>query len=196
MMTDSEARAVLLEAFAARGIVSPTLAELQGVGAIGRFEGRYGSGFGPGVNNWGAIQCQQRPPCDPAKCIEHIDTHADGSKYGACFRRYPTPAAGAADLIRELYRRPGVPEAMRAGDASAVAHAMRATGYFEAPESNYALGIEKNAESIAASLGEPAVMRRGGGAVVVPSDDGPGLGAVFTMLGLAIALAKARGGRR
>ena len=196
MMTDSEARAVLLQAFAARGI-SPSLAELQGVGAIGRFEGRYGSGFGPGVNNWGAIQCQQRPPCDPTKCVEHIDTHADGSTYGACFRRYPTPVDGAADLIRELYRRPGVPEAMRAGDASAVARAMRATGYFEAPESQYALGIEKNAESIAASMGEPAVMRRGGGAVVVPpQSDGPGLGWGFTLLGLAIAIAKARGGRR
>ncbi len=57
--------------------------------------------------------------------------------------------------MRELYRRDGVPEALKSGSATGIATAMRATGYFEAPVKRYAKGILGNAKSIAASLGEP-----------------------------------------
>lgn len=194
MMSDAEARAVLQQAFAARGLPPPSLSELQGVGAIGRFEGRYGSAFG-GANNWGAVQCVGKPPCDPAKCVEAGDSHADGSKYRACFRKYPTPVDGAADLIRELYRRPGVPEAMRAGDATAVARAMRAARYFEAPESQYAKGIELNAAAIAQSIGEPVAMKRGGVAVAPPPKPSGG-GALGALAAFVLSLAFLHRSRR
>jgi hypothetical protein len=162
-MSDNEARGVLIEAFELKGI-RPTLAELQAVQAIARFEGGYGGGWrgaGVGSNNWGAIQCGHYAPCK-AGCFQNVDTHASGEAYQGCFRIYATPAEGAAGLIHELYRREGVPEAMRAGDATRIADRMRATGYFEAPATKYALAIENNAADIARSLQEGVQVRRGG----------------------------------
>jgi hypothetical protein len=159
MMADSEARAVLIAAFAQRGI-APNLHATQAVQAIGRFEGNYGYAFG-GANNWGAVQCTSPPPCPPT-CVELTDTHADGTKYQWCYRRYPTPVDGAADLVRELYRRDGVPEALALGDARLIAERMRAAGYFEAPAERYAKTIAGNAETIARNIGEPLVVAIGG----------------------------------
>ena len=167
-MSDAEARQVILAAFAQRGI-TPNLAATQAVQAIGRFEGAYGSAFG-GWKNWGAVQCRASPPCPP-NCVELTDTHADGTPYRWCYRVYPSHVDGAADLIRELYRRDGVPQALAAGDADRIANRMRAAGYFEAPESRYAKAIENNARDIAASLGEPRLVRRGGPG---PGAPGPG----------------------
>lgn len=152
-MSHQDARDVLYEAYAVREQPIETLAEVQCVQAISLLECQYGNAFG-GSNNWGCIQCGQKPPCPPS-CVEHGDSHADGSKYQACFRVYPTPLAGALDLLHELYRRPGVPEALRSGDTLAVAEAMRASGYFEAPAKKYALGIETRAKEIAGALHEP-----------------------------------------
>ena len=154
---DREARPVLLEAYRLRGLPAPSLAELQTAQAIARFEGGYGLGWPkriqPPPHNWGAVQCGHVAPCGPG-CFEHLDHHADGSAYMGCFRRYPSRVAGAADFLRQLYRRTGVPEAMRKGDAMATATAMRSTGYFEAPANRYAQAIADNAAAIAASLGE------------------------------------------
>ncbi|MEZ4447568.1 MAG: hypothetical protein R3B72_51305 [Polyangiaceae bacterium] len=170
-MSDAEARTVLEAAFAMRQRPHPTLGELQGVGAIARFEGGYGgawTGAGADSHNWGAIQCSHQAPCSPG-CFEHGDSHADGSGYRGCFRIYASHVAGAAALLHELYRRAGVPEALVAGDAAAVADRMRASGYFEAPSSAYASAIERHAAEIASSLGEPVAIRRGGVALpVVP----------------------------
>lgn len=161
-MSEREARAVMLDAYAARGL-SPDAAELQLAQAVGRHEGRYGSGIAGATNNWGAVQCGARPPC-PAGCAEHGDTHAGGAAYRACFRAYPTAVAGAADMLRELVRRKNVREAMRAGDAAAMARAMRAAGYFEAPAASYAAALERNRAAIANALGEP-IFAGGGGRV-------------------------------
>lgn len=158
MMGDGEAREVVRAAFAKRGMDSPRLSELQGVQAIGRFEGRYGSW--KAANNWGAVQCGA-PPC-PGDCFEHGDTDAEGVSYAACFRIYASPVDGAADLVRELYRREGVPEAMELGNADLIAHHMRATGYFEAPEKLYAKAIASNAKQIALNNGEPLRVVRAG----------------------------------
>lgn len=165
-MPDTEARAILEEAFASRG-QTPTLAELQAAQAVARFEGGYGGGWkddGIGSHNWGAIQCGHTAPCEPG-CFEYGDSHADGSGYRGCFRIYDSDVAGAAALLHELYRRADVPEAMVAGDATRVAEAMRATGYFEAPASSYAAAVEAHAGAIAEALGEPHLVVRGGGRV-------------------------------
>jgi hypothetical protein len=170
MMPDVEAREVVRAAFAKRGMDAPVLAELQGVQAIGRFEGRYGSW--KGANNWGAVQCG-KPPCPP-DCFAHVDTDASGKTYDVCFRRYTAPVDGAADLVRELYRRAGVPEGMAAGNADTIAERMRATGYFEGPPAMppetqyaksialYAKAIVANATQIALNLGEPLRVVRAG----------------------------------
>ena len=152
MMADREARTFIRGAFELRGLPAPSSAELQGIGAIGRFEGRYGEALG-GANNWGAVQCGARPPCPPG-CAEFTDRDAEGNPYQACFRIYASHAHGAADMLREVYRRPGVPEAMRAGNATLVAERMRAGGYFEAPAELYARLIANNAATIATNLGE------------------------------------------
>ena len=57
-------------------------------------------------------------------------------------------------MLREVYRRPGVPQAMRGGNATLVAQRMRAAGYFEAPAELYARAIANNAATIAKNLGE------------------------------------------
>lgn len=177
-VSDQDARAVLLGAYALRG-ESPSLAELQTAQAVARFEGGYGGGWtgsGVGSNNWGAIQCGHRAPCGEG-CFEYGDSDAAGVGYRGCFRRYDTPEEGAAALLHQLYRREGVPAAMRAGDATATATRMRATGYFEAPASRYALAIEQNAADIADALGEPLRVRRGGGLVPgARSSDGGSVG--------------------
>ncbi len=167
-MTDAEARSVVLAAFAKRGI-QPNLQAAQAVQAIGRFEGAYGSAYG-NWKNWGAIQCTSAPPCPP-NCVELTDTHADGTPYRWCYRVYLTHVDGAADLVRELYRRQGVPDALAAGDAQLIAKRMRATGYFEATEDRYAKAIANNAKEIADNLSEPLVVAIGG----VPTRPEPGV---------------------
>lgn len=163
--SDRQARGVLVAAFAKRGMLAPTLPELQAAQAIGRFEGGYGKGWGEagaGSHNWGAVQCGHMAPCGPG-CFEYGDSHADGSGYRGCFKRYESGVDGAAGLLHELYRRDGVPAAMRAGDAWRIAHAMRKTGYFEAPTGRYAKAIELHASALAVSVDEPHVVVRGGG---------------------------------
>jgi len=175
--SDTEARSILEQAFALRGMPAVSLAELQTAQAIARFEGGYGDGWvgeGVGSHNWGAIQCGHYAPCEPG-CFQNGDSHADGAKYQGCFRIYPDDLAGAGALLHQLYRRQGVPEAMAAGDATAVAEAMRATGYFEAPATRYATAIETHAGELSASLGEPHLVVRGGGRVGGPATPPPPL---------------------
>lgn len=194
MMPDAKAREVVRASFARRKL-EPTLAELQAVQAIGRFEGNYGSGIklkdgGVAVGNWGAVHCVT-PPKDgkcSGSCGLGSDSGPDG-RYPICFRLYlkdgkPDHVSGAADLVRELYRRKGVPPALRSGDAQAIAEAMHATHYFEAPVGAYAKAIEANARTIATRLGEPELVKRGGGAVTPPAGDEDGDGWLW---GLAIA---------
>ena len=89
-------------------------------------------------------------------------------------------------MIREVWRRPGVPAAAAAGDATAVATYMRAGGYFEAPAATYALAIERNARDIAANLDEPQLVIRGGGKITPPAAEAAtGMG--WLALGLAAA---------
>jgi hypothetical protein len=182
MLSTLKAREVLEAAFLARGL-SPTLKELQAVQGIGRFEGNWGAAFG-GANNWGAIQCPgKRPPCGQ-QCTEVTDTHAGGEPYQACVRRYASPVEGAADLVRELYRREGVPEALRAGIGRLIAERMRASGYFEAPVSKYASAIVAHAGKVADDLGEPrAVMLDGEILPVLPASK---RGSVALLVALAV----------
>lgn len=160
---DREARPILLVAYATQGLPEPTMEELQVAQAVARFDGKYGLGWRgvePPPHNWGAIQCGHKAPCGEG-CFEYGDRHGDGQRYRACFRRYPNRVSGAADLLHQLYRRPGVPEAMRRGDVLATAKAMKASRYFEADAEAYALQLKRHAAQLAAALDEPDLTTMG-----------------------------------
>jgi hypothetical protein len=142
---------------------SPTRVEVQAVQSVARFEGGYGHNWtapGIGSNNWGAVQCLRSAPC-PEGCFQSTDSDDRGANFQACFRIYETAVEGAADLVMELYRRDQVPEALRTGDTRAIAHRMKAAGYFTAPVEAYARAMEMNAKDLAEALGEPHLVYRG-----------------------------------
>lgn len=112
--------------------------------------------------NWGAIQCRAKPPC-PDGCFPATDTHADGTPYSICFRRYPTALAGAEAFLKEIYqRRPGVLTAAGRGDVDGVSAEARRTKYFELPLERHQRALRGNVDRVAKALGEtpcsPAVM--------------------------------------
>jgi len=183
----------------------PNLAELQIAGAQAHLESNYGlaqyvnktipegqPGHSSGViNNWGAVQGQ------PGFLAS--DTHADGSAYTAHYKIYPTPAAGAADMIRHMtVKRPTSWAHMKAGDIDAWAHAMRTTDpithqglYFEQDPDHRAKGIAQRVANIAYTLHEPIAAKRGGPvtpAEAAPADDGSG-GALAPVTQKSIAAA-------
>ncbi len=160
MNRDQWARSILNTVW--RDFGAPAPGELQAVQAIARHES--GPGYGDGMqnaNNWGSIHCTTGPPCGDA-CVEHTDTDASGTTYTTCFRKYATPEEGARDLLRELLRRSPVRQVLASGNATAIASAMRSTGYFEAPTEVYSAAIARNAKAIAASLGEPLIVSLAG----------------------------------
>lgn len=162
----------------------PTLAALQIAGAQAHLESGYGrasytnklTGERASLNNWGAVQ-SGKPPCGPDG-FEATDTHADGSPYQWCYRRYATPEDGARHMLAHLtVKRPSSWEHMRRGDIDAWAAQMRqrdpitGTGlYFEQSVEGRAKGIEMRVNAIAAAHGEPVAAKRGGAPIaIVPS---------------------------
>ena len=118
--------------------------------AVALHESGYGSGWGRScpemVGSWnmGAIQGSPGAICG--------DSHADGSRYTARYRIYPSAEAGAAGLWHELWRRPGVRRVLldNSLDVRGMAKAMRASGYFEATESSYVKALQNAVERIKA----------------------------------------------
>lgn len=154
MMSDAEARAILVEVWPGQ-----SLASYQIVGSIGRFEGRYGSAFG-GNHNWGASSlttAEKNGGTCPAGTTPATDHDARGRRYTACIQDFPNAQAGARSLVRALtIRRPAVWRLLTSGDALAVAAAMaRPPIYSVTPAPAYARRILDNARTIARSLREP-----------------------------------------
>lgn len=180
-LSHEQAREVLRRVFRSRE-QRVSERELQAVQAIAHLESNYGARG----NNWGSVQCSASPPCPPG-CMELTDTHADGTKYQWCYKTHDTPEEGAAELVRQLYRREGVPEALLRGSALEIAEAMRATKYFEASASKYGAGIDARARIIGTALGEgylldrPAGYRQGG-------SSGKGSGGVAGLVVAAVGL--------
>jgi hypothetical protein len=166
---------------------APTPAERQIVMAVSDLESNYGKGWkegqGAGSNNWGAVQTKSKE-----NSFSHQDSSVQG-KYVTNFKEYPDDIAGAADVVRNLFRAnlkqrmpdpnngnramganingPGRAELIQAaaqeGDTNAFSRAMWYTDYFEgiAPDFTdrimaHANTIQKNVNSIASALGEPA----------------------------------------
>lgn len=118
------------------------------VQAVALHETGYGQGWArscPGLvggHNWGAIQGQPGAVCG--------DTHADGTRYQASYKRYPSDEAGAADLWRELWRRPGVRRVLLDDslDVEGLAAAMHASRYMEASVSSYTKALRLALDTI------------------------------------------------
>lgn len=169
----------------------PSPLELQAIAAISIGESPYGLGVFKrlsipdgavvelirGTNNWGAVQCSNRPPCDGVSCFEATDTNPDAQTdenpkgyYQACFRKHATPVEGATHFIRTLLeKRPSVLEAMQTGSAQEIATAMRKTNYYQgfgATQAirigHYADNIFKHAQEVASTLNEPLLVSREG----------------------------------
>jgi hypothetical protein len=118
-------------------------AEIQFALTVCRLETGYSTrwkpGQGAGSNNWGAVQ---EP--DPSKPhFEHVDTHADGSKYTGRFKVYPSMFHGLSDAARTILK-PNVRAAVARGDGSGAVEAMRANKYFEAPVDRYIAAMKRN----------------------------------------------------
>jgi len=165
---------------------APTPAERQIVMAVSDLESNYGKGWkGPGASshNWGAVQTRSKE-----NSFSHQDSSAQG-KYITNFKAYPDDIAGAADVVRNLFKAngkqrmpdpnnanramganingPGRAELIEAatqnGDTNAFSRAMWYTDYFEGTAPDFAErirvhanAIQKNVDSIASALGEPA----------------------------------------
>jgi hypothetical protein len=76
---------------------------------VAALESQYGKGWkgeGVGSNNMGAVQAGHAPCA--ANAFQYTDTHPnpDGTStpYTICFRRYPTPVDGMADVARILFK--------------------------------------------------------------------------------------------
>jgi len=122
----SHARARALLAAASPGQQRSTY---QGIQAVALLESHYGqawAGDGLGSNNWGAVHSA----CGAGSFLAE-DSHPRTGRYDQCFRRYDSPAAGAASLTRLVMRAPGSVAALEAGDLHAFASALYQAGFFE-----------------------------------------------------------------
>ena len=110
MATHTQARQWAHDGFVSIFNREPTLLEVQFVQAVAWLESNYGAGWkGAGIGSWnmGAVQ-SGHAPCNPATSFEYTDSHPnpDGTstKYTICFRKYPGPVEGMADVARILYK--------------------------------------------------------------------------------------------
>jgi hypothetical protein len=183
----AEARALLLEHW--KNIVghNPSLVELQIVGAIGLFEGRYGCT--KAANNWGGIQCtEHRGHAVEGHCVDVNETDDKGHPYIAQDRVWPTPQTGADAFLQMLVvNRPSTGRAIITGNVDAVARDMKNTWRYAVPVTKYANAIYTCAQTIAKALSEKLEVTRD----IPPNGDG-GLPWIFAAFGIGVLLALKR----
>ena len=188
---------------------------IRAIQCVGKHEGSYGRATVPaawiGSNNWGAIACCKPGAdgtCPPGSFLTK-DSYPTSSgtnvPYAVCMKSYPTPEAGARDLVRHLTKvRPMTGKALETGDADAIADAMYREHYFggfgataEQRKERYAKKLAEMDAAITKATGEgPYVTRKGGtagtgGNVAAKSSGGAG-GLLLLGLGLVVVAAGAR----
>jgi len=152
---------------------APTPAERQIVMAVSDLESTYGKGWkegrGSGSHNWGAIQSTD----NKSPQFKHRDSSVQGA-YMAKFKAYPNDVAGAADVVRNLFKSnikqhmpdpnnsnramgptiqgPGrselIAQAARQGDTNAFSRAMWYTNYYEGVAPDFAERMRVHANAI------------------------------------------------
>src|SRR6185295_808036 len=117
-------------------------AEQQFVLAVCRHETSYSTGWkageGAGSNNWGAITAHPGQPH-----FDHVDSHADGTKFVSHFAVYPSPFHGLTDAALTILK-PNVRAALARGDGAAAVQAMHDNHYFEASVPSYVEAMKRN----------------------------------------------------
>ena len=165
-----------------------TLEEIQSLQSLAAHDGQYGRGWPDKpspitgyqtsmsqCNNWGAIQCKCKPVdgqcCEGCGYWYDSTPTAQGQRYfEQCFRCYPTPEDGAADLVQFLKNGyPAVMAALPSGNLDEIAWQMRLGNYFHGFTTDkrdaarqYAEAMRKQAVAIAAAMGEEQVADRKG----------------------------------
>lgn len=121
---------------------APSVGEIQYGQAVGWLESNYGRGWvsckcktvqcdmagAAASNNWGAVQSRGGVPS-----FQWCDTNPDDSEYAQHFRSYPTPEAGAADMLAHIFKsRKSVADALSDSGATVfrASLAMRRTTYY------------------------------------------------------------------
>ena len=166
MISDTEARDILVSAWASLNQDPMTDSQLHMAMCVARHESGYGCawcGVMTGSNNWGAIQAGSMPRKGYSRLYQDTHPNPDGTNttYKICFREYATPVEGAADLLRVLYlKRIFVFYAAETGNVQSVAQEMHKSGYFEGSGatvairiSNYAKALWRNYSTILKSTG-------------------------------------------
>ena len=192
-MNHSQARTALVEALKALGIMpTRSVAQhVQGVAYLeSRYGTAWSTPEGRASNNWGAVQYRTPgqlgldPTNDLAPHPSHLTSGAvlpyprispDGKGFLAVdsspgkgwywiyFRRYGTPAEGAAHVAKVMYvARPSVLSAAKAGNTYGVSEQMRNTVYYEGfgktrsdQIANHYKSLSAIIQSIARDLDEP-----------------------------------------
>lgn len=195
----AQARKVIESAYRSEFGDSPTLCEAQFAQTIALIESQYGSGWGgagAGSNNWGAVQAG-KPPCDPATSFTYTDTHPTDTgqsiPYSICFRKYSTPEAGAAHMIRILYKQmPRVSAAALRCDSYGVSAAMYDSRYYEgfgatreARIANHHKAVLFRLKQITTALKEPMPVAKAGSGGIL--DKIRGITPVQLLAGAAVA---------
>lgn len=175
-ISHAEARDIMIQAFEQVMGRRPSLCERQAAQVVSLAESQYGAGWGAagaGSNNWGAVQAGV-PPCGSNSFL-YTDTHPqpDGSSvpYQICFKSYPTPVAGAADVVR-IFKRMGIFDALSKNcSIDTLSRRMYEKGYYEGfgatkedRISNHIDYITRWYNIMTDALNEPKVMLRSGGA--------------------------------
>jgi len=137
-------------------------AEIQFVDTVCRHETSYSTGWplgaGAGSNNWGAITATVDQPH-----FDHVDTHADGTKFVSHFKIYPSPFHGLVDAAHEILKHPGVKESLARGDGAGAVEAMHRGHYFEASVASYLEAMKRNYPLLVHGAGiQPAINFDGG----------------------------------
>lgn len=154
-ISDAEAAEAARAAFVQlRGYYEPSAPELLSVLAVARHEtgfGRLGQFGRNDSHNWGAIICARGAQhADESHCFQG----AMQGKGAQRWRRYASDVDGAADLIRELERRPLVRAAMALGEPYALAEAMRQSSYFIADTSTaYGAALDRHMRELRKVVG-------------------------------------------
>lgn len=96
-------------------------------------ESSFGHGWGPNCWNMGAEQCPGGQPGPDYSCVDHKDSHADGSGYVAKYKCFPSQEAAARGYLGLLdaNRYASAKSAAESGDALGFVKGLFSGGWFE-----------------------------------------------------------------